>query len=509
MIGSLPHTATATTAAALEQGVAWGHCPAPLDGVTRDPKQECGTLRVPLDYQHPQGRTIDVAVSRIRATNAAKRAGVLMLNGGGPGPSLDVPSILENSLPASVRERYDLVGFDPRGVAHSTPMTCGQDSDALIRNLQLEILSFPAADGSITRNIDYARQSAQRCAAASGDLLPYLTTKNIARDMDRLREALGERTVSYYGVSWGTYLGSVYRALFPKTVDHMVIDSSVDPNLRGYDDFRTFSSAAEDRWPDLARFAATHPQMVELGSSDTQVRTNYLAATTALDKHPVTLPDTKATLDGNLVRMFTFELSYSDASMTITDATPVPPLAELWRAAVHFAHGTATHDDETFIAALSNDFIAKGTVSGVPVDNLYSVGYAISCADQAWPHDPALYARNTALDRTSFPLTAGAPANITACAFWPFAPVEPEATVTETGTRNVLILQNDRDPATPLRTAQGMRHALGHDASLVTVDAGGHGVLIHPNPNTCAISIMDTFLTSGVLPDGDPHCAAQ
>ena len=503
--GLVPATAATTAQPAT---IAWGACPPAHEGDTsRDPRQECGTLRVPLDYRAPQGRSIEVAVSRIRAADPAKRAGVLMLNGGGPGPSLDVPSIAAPLLPAEVRDRYDLIGFDPRGIAHSTPMSCGRDADELVRDEELLVLSFPAANGSIARNVDYSRRTAEKCAQNSGDLLPYLSTANIARDLDRIRGALGERSVSYYGLSWGTYLGAVYRAMFPRSVDRMVLDSSVDPGDRGYEDFRTFSGAVEDRWPDLARFGVAQREVVGLGATERQVRRNYLAVTAKLDRHPVTLPGTKARLTGNLVRMFTWQLSYSDASLTATKEAPVPQLAQLWRAAAHFAHNEATPEDRAFVEALTNGFVAQGTLPGVPQDNLYSVGYAVSCADQAWPRDIRTYARNTAKDRARYPLTAGAPANVTPCSFWPVQPIEPQATVTGTGTRNVLILQNRRDPSTPLRTAQGMRRALGSDASLVTVDAGGHGVLIHPEPSTCAITTMTTFLTGGDLPRGDRRCA--
>jgi hypothetical protein len=244
-----------------------------------------------------------------------------------------------------------------------------------------------------------------------------------------------------------------------------------------------------------------------MGGTGRQVRRSYLKVTAQLDRHPVTLPGTKARLTGNLVRMFTWQLSYNDAALTATTEAPVPPLAQLWRAAVHFAGKKATAEDRAVIEGLTNGFVAQGTLPGVPQDNLYSVGYAISCADQAWPRSVRTYARNTAVDRARYPLTAGAPANVTPCSFWQVQPVEPEAAVTRTGTRNVLILQNRRDPATPLRAARGMRRAMGDDAGLVTVDAGGHGVLIHPEPSACAVSAMETFLTGGGLPAGDRRCA--
>jgi pimeloyl-ACP methyl ester carboxylesterase len=489
--------ATTTQPLALDWGVCPTGAPAP---------QRCASVTVPLDYRAPEGRTIEIEVSRISAAKPEKRKGVLFLNGGGPSSSLDMPTALGGFLPSDVRDSYDLVSLDPRGIGHSTPMNCGRDADELVRDLQFEVLSFPGSDGSIGANVAYARRMASQCLARSGDLLPHLTTANIARDMDRVRAALGERTVSYYGISWGTYLGSIYRELFPRTIDRMVLDSSVDPNMRGYDDFRAFSAAMEDRWPDLARFAVANQDTVGLGGTEREVRRNYLALTAELDRHPVSLPGTEAPINGNLVRLFTWQLSYSDASMTATSESPVPVMAQLWRAAAGVAAGDATDADRAFLVGFTNDFVAKGAMPGVPRDNLFSVGWAISCADKAWPRDIATYARNVAADRARFPLTAGAPANVAPCSAWGVVPSGPEPTVGPSGKRNVLILQNRRDPSTPLRTAQGMRRAMESDAVLVVVDAGGHGVLIHPEPNGCAVDALEDFLTAGELPGRDMSC---
>jgi pimeloyl-ACP methyl ester carboxylesterase len=496
VVTSLPSAEATITQRA--STIEWEKCPALAEGQARDPRQTCGTLRVPLDYRAPNGRTITVAVSRIPAAKPAQRRGVLLLNGGGPGPSLDVPSLLGPLLPASVVDRYDLVAFDPRGIAHSTPISCGRSAEELARDQELEVFSFPAGDGTIGRNVAYSRAMSKRCAAESGDLLPYVTTANVARDMDQIRLALGERRVSYYGLSWGTYLGAVYRALFPRNVERMVLDSSVDPNERGYDDFRTFAVAMDDRFPDLARFAIEHSDTVGFGTTQSRVRAKYLAVTAKLDRKPVTVPGSPAPLTGNLVRMFTVLLSYSDSNL--------PTLTQFWRAAADFANGSATSDEVTLVQQIANGLVANGTLPGVPQDNLFSVGWAISCGDARWPRDIRTYARNTAADRIAHPLTAGAPANVTPCSFWKFRPIEPPVGVSDVGVRNVLIVQNQRDPATPLITAQGMRKALGSGAALIDIDAGGHGVVIHPDQSSCAITALETFLTDGQLPAQDKSC---
>lgn len=491
---STPRPATST--------LQWGPCP------TGTPApQQCAILGVPLDYTRPDSRLINVEVSRVPAADLAKRKGVLMVNGGGPGPSLDVPTAFGSLLPKEIRDSYDLVAFDPRGIGYSTPINCGRDADELVRDLQYSVLSFPGANGSIRNNVAFAKRMGKQCAANSGGLLQHISTANVARDMDRIRQSLGERTVSYWGISWGTYLGSLYRTLFPQTIDRMVIDSSVDPNARGYDDFRSFARAMEDRWPDLAKFAVANNDTVRLGSTPAQVRRNYLALAAKLDRHPVTLAETKAPINGNFLRLFTWQLSYSDASMITSSDTPVPAMAQLWKAARDAAAGTATAEDRSFLAEQANGLIAEATMPGVPQDNLLSAGWAFSCGDEAWPRDLQTYARNTAIDRARFPLTAGAPANIAPCSAWAVQPSGPGPKVRSLGTRNVLILQNERDPATPLDGAQRMRRAMGSDAVLVTVDAGGHGVLIHPNPNACAIGAMTSYLLNGNLPAKDEACS--
>lgn len=156
-------------------------------------------LQVPLDYRRPGGRQITVAVSRIPAADPATRRGVLLLNPGGPGgEGLDTPS---EAGPAGepLLAAYDLIGCDPRGVGHSTPVTCGLTEAQLTPPLP-----YPAPDGSIAANVAFARSAAAACAARSGDLLPYITTANTARDMDRIRQALGTSRLSYYGDSYGT-----------------------------------------------------------------------------------------------------------------------------------------------------------------------------------------------------------------------------------------------------------------------------------------------------------------
>jgi hypothetical protein len=218
-----------------------------------------------------------------------------------------------------------------------------------------------------------------------------------------------------------------------------------------------------------------------------------------LDARPVTIPGTSTLLSGNLFRYLSYALLTQDAA--------IPPLTQVWHAAADLSAGHATNDDVTTLQQILGMVSPSAAASpGVPRDNAVAAAYAIACDDVSWPRDVNRYARDVAEDRASFPLSAGFPANVWPCAFWPTTPVEPAVTISGRGPRDILILQNERDPATPLESGLGMHKALGARSALVTVDAGGHGVYGTQGPQACAAVTTDAFLTKGTLPAQDEHC---
>ncbi|MEV6637790.1 alpha/beta hydrolase [Actinoplanes sp. NPDC051470] len=459
------------TAAQAAPGPSWAPCAgAPGTGL------ECADLRVPLDYRAPRGRSITVAVSRLKAADPAKRRGIMLLNPGGPGGSgLDMPLFLAETLPADVLDRYDLIGFDPRGVGQSTPISCDLP-DTTTFDL---VLPYPAPDGSINRNIAFARDTARRCAATAGDLLPHITTANTARDMDSIRAALGEPKLSYLGYSYGTYLGAVYVSLFPQRTDRIVLDSAVDPARVWYGVWSSWGEAVALRLPDFTKWAAARDDVYHLGATPREVERTYYRIARRLDHSPVELPG--ITITGNIFREQTRGGLYDDRSFG--------DLARFWQ---EFSDPASP---PTAGAALAEP----------AWDNSLAVLYGIVCGDVSWPRDTNVYARASAASRRAYPATAGMPANIWPCAFWAHRPVEPPVKVTDRGPRNVLILQNLRDPATSYRNGYGLRRALGHRAAFVTVNAGGHGIYgIRSGP--CTDAIATGFLVSGQLPARDRFC---
>ncbi len=475
----------------VQTSIEWGACPPLGQGATRSPGQKCGTVTVPLDYQHPDGKTITTEVSELATAKRGKMRGYLLLNPGGPAlEGLNMPSAMAPTLPASVLDAYDLIGFDPRGVGVSTPMSCGLSQSA-------GAFPYPAADGSITQNVAQAKAAADDCAKIGGEL-QYFTTANTARDMDRIRMALGVPKISYWGQSYGTYLGAVYTTLFPQHTDRMVLEGNVDPNDVWQQQIQLWNQGMNDRFPDAARVAAAGNAQLGLGSTVAQVTSTFLALASRLDQTPVAVPGANLSLNGALLREVTYELLLHNNTLTT--------LAQFWKASADLSAGkTPTAADAAALQQAFADLNSPGSAN-VPADNQVSMTLALICGDASWPRNVASYATATAAARAKYPLSDGMPDNIWPCAFWSKAPIEPPVKVTSHGPRDILLLQNRRDSATPWAGALGMAQALGSRAGFVGVDNGGH--YVYGTGSACADQATIAFLTKGTLPAKPMYCPA-
>jgi pimeloyl-ACP methyl ester carboxylesterase len=211
--------ASATQPAPAVPVVAWKGCG---DGF------QCATVRVPLDYGDPAGATISLALTKLPAGSPTRRIGSLFLNPGGPGGSgIDIVRGLGPTLPLELRGRFDIVGFDPRGVLRSTPLRCFTTFDEAVSVLPSFAFPYTAAEVTQQQQSDDALGSA--CAARGGAIRDHMSTADVARDMDLLRQAVGDRRLNYLGFSYGSYLGQVYANLFPDKVRGLVIDGVLDP----------------------------------------------------------------------------------------------------------------------------------------------------------------------------------------------------------------------------------------------------------------------------------------
>ncbi|WP_208624326.1 alpha/beta hydrolase [Kitasatospora purpeofusca] len=455
-----------------QQRLRWERCAA-----DRPASLECTTVKVPLDYGDPGGRAIGIAVSRIKAGSAAKRHGVLLLNPGGPGaPGLTMPAEMEPLLPAEVRERFDLVGFDPRGGGRSSPVNCGLTADE-------QVLQHPYSAETFGQDVARARNVADKCWSKAGDLLPHITTRNTARDMDAVRAALGERTISYLGHSFGTYLGAVYTQMFPRRADRFVLDSALDPALVWRGVLRGTTEAAELAFTRWTRWAAARDATYRLGATPEAVRTTFWDLIARADRTPIPLEG--QLFDGNAVRA---------QYQAFVQVEAVTAFVVALKAA---AAGTPAGPSPEVSAA------ADAPADAPDLDNVVSAAWAVLCGDAGWPRDPEQYRQEAIRDRAARPLAGDLGANIQPCAFWKSGPREPATTVDNNV--NALIVQNEWDPQTPLAMAKGMRRAL-HGSRIVTVTGGeGHGVLVTGRPS-CADGYTARYLTTGRLPATDRTC---
>ncbi|MFF0740328.1 alpha/beta hydrolase [Streptomyces sp. NPDC004111] len=468
-----------------QQKLRWERC-----DTDRSAAFECAKVKVPLDYSDPKGRQIDLAISRIRAGSTKERHGVLLMNPGGPGgPGLTMPVEMEPLLPAEVRARYDLIGFDPRGVGQSSPIGCGLTGDE-------QTVEHPYSAGTFAKDVARARSVADKCWAKAGDLLPHITTRNTARDMDVVRAALGERQISYFGHSYGTYLGAVYTQMFPRRADRFVLDSALDPKLAWRGLFRGWSAGAELAFTRWTEWAAARDATYGLGRTPAEVRKTYWDLIARADQVPV--PAEGGALNGDAIR------GQYRAFVQVEAVTP-------WIVALKAAASGGAPAPTALSASAAPESAparsagtkAKAFGAEVPQDNMTAVVWAVFCGDaRDWPRDPEQYRRDAVRDRVKYPLVGDMGGNIQPCAFWKRAASQPAPVVSNHV--NALIVQNEWDPQATLAMAKGMRRAL-HGARMVTVSGGqGHGVVV-AGPS-CADAVVTRYLTTGRLPAKDLTC---
>ncbi|RJQ82255.1 alpha/beta fold hydrolase [Pseudonocardiaceae bacterium YIM PH 21723] len=439
----------------------WTSCT--IDGT----QAECATVQVPLDYRRPLGRTVGIAITRFAATDRAHRVGSLLVNIGGPGePSRDAP--LE--LSKRVRERFDVIGIDPRGVGESIGLDCGWTSGDVWYGPGLSRADFD-------RQVAMKRKRAAQCP---GELLSHLSTRNAARDMDRIRAALGERKISYMGWSYGTLLGAVYSELFPGRVDRMVFDGVTNWRDSGtyYGRHAPMTYNGLREWAD---WAAHRDSTYHLGATVDEVlrRVESLASKDfQIDKY---------TVDRLLVPQLIHVLlnnSADDAGLAeglnyliaMAEGKPNPPGGERLKAAVDWFHSIqAARQATAQTAILCADVVEPSTV------------------DSVWERIEA--------GRDRYGFIGAVTEDLTPCAFWPRMNREP-------------VVRPHNDSAALMIAATKDHQALYSDAlqthrelpnsRLITLNSRQHTVYGHSAmPNAQVSGMVDDYLLTGVLPPRD------
>jgi pimeloyl-ACP methyl ester carboxylesterase len=450
----------------------WSQCGGQLAGL------ECATLAVPLNYADPGGRKISLALSMAPATAPADRQqGVLLVNPGGPGePGRSLASEVASELSPQVAASYDIVGFDPRGVGGSVPaLSCDPSFFDEVRPNYI-----PATAAAEQVLIGRAKAYAAGCEQRFGWLLPYMTTVDMARDMDQIRQAFGVSKINYYGFSYGTYLGQVYGTLFPDRVRRMVLDSTVDPTGAWYTDNIDQDYAFQGRLDAFFAWTAKYDSTYHLGTTQAEVQAAYYKVRGELEKTPIAGSNGPAVGPDEL-----------DDTFVITGY-----LDSVWPA---FALALSQYAANGDASGLLTQYETWGTTS----ENTFAVYNAVECADVNWPRNWSKWQADTERVYQTAPFEAWDNAWFNAaCAFWPVTgPAEPFK-VDGSGLPPVLMLQGTLDPATPYAGAQDA-HRLLPSARMVVVEGGGnHGQSMETPPNPCVQNYLNAYLASGTVPDG-------
>ncbi|GLW62653.1 peptidase [Actinomadura rubrobrunea] len=483
--------ASADTGAAARQKIAWTACPDNdpiLGGALKG--LECGTIEVPLDYSRPHGKKIKLALTRARAADTARYEGIVLLNRGGPGGyGRDLPARFTdpaNGLPKEISARYDWIGFDPRGVAASEPQISCDPTYLYPGRARPDYVPADLAEEAAW--VKKAKAFADSCGAKYGDTLRHITTKNVARDMDAIRAALGQRQTSYFGYSYGTYLGSVYASMFPHRVKRMVLDSVVRPSGVWYEDNLDQNEAFQKRAEIFFDWIADWDSVYHLGTTGEEVAANYRKGRDKIKKAPV---------DGKIGPSEYDDIFLPDGYRDYT-----------WPAHARALADWVLRDDPS---GLRDNFAEPAWLD----QNGYAIYTSVECADAPWPRNwlrwHADHSRQYRHGATF--LTWGNAWYNAPCAFWPVKSGTPQRIGAGADGPAMLILQPENDAATPLPGAYEVHRLFPTSRMVLELGGNNHGASISANRNQCMNDHVAAFLRDGTLPasrkGADAFCKAN
>ena len=467
------HRATTTTSSTTTSTtqppvvpMVWSPCNADL---------QCGTLVVPLDYAHPDGATIGIAVARHPAEDPAARIGSLVIDPGGPGVSgIDDMTDELDALTPQLLDDFDIVVFDPRGVQRSDPVTCGTATGSAPSD------PAPSTASEQLATIKGLEQFAAACEKNSPTVLPYVGSVDTARDMDRLRQALGDTGLTYMGQSYGTLLGLTYASLFPTHIRAMVLDSVIDPALsfnqitQGQADGFEAMLNAFFTWCTGTNACAWHP-----GSEPT-------AALVALLNTAATSPAPAG--DGSVAGVGQL---YDAVLGSLYSQTDWPQLGA--------ALAADAADNGAPVVALSNRYNTGGST------NADDAATAIDCLDHPVSRQVGSYGALAASISVSAPVFGPLLAwGEAGCAVWPVPPTRKVGPVAARGAPPILVVGTTNDPATPYAWAVHVATELDR-AVLLTHDGDDHVAYFY---SACVQADVQTYLVSGQTPPPGTVCTS-
>jgi pimeloyl-ACP methyl ester carboxylesterase len=446
----------------------------------------CATVTAPLDYRDPSGTKIKLAVVEHRATGP-KRRGVIFVNPGGPGlPGTEAIPAELSFFPKRLLRDYDIVSWDPRGVGQSTAVQCFANQAA--ENAFLgQYVAFPIGRAQQRAYVAKWRDFGQVCAARDGALLKYLSTANTARDLNLLRQALGQARLDYLGLSYGTLLGATYANLFSRRVGRMVLDGNVAPKALGSSLSVGVATAVAKDFDAFLRLCGQHSTQGCAFSAGSPVatRVKWDALLARAKRTPIKVGGTTYTYVAIL------NLVSGDA---IDSVSAWPALAE----------------------ALQQGWVASSPKASPPAATAPAVTatrtqryagneqhFAILCADSPGPPASAYPRLQRLLLRSGGVVGLPDLWGEEPCATWPVQQVGSYHGPWNAPTKPILVINNTRDAATPLRNAIAMTHDLA-GARLLAVNGYGHTAFL--NPSTCADNYMTSYFLTGALPARGTVC---
>lgn len=461
-----------TLATYARQKLVWHEC-FPGEGL---PFFTCALMTAPKDWSHPKAGNIQVLISRIRASDQARRHGILEGNFGGPGgPSVTFPLFIHDLEP-DVAAVFDSIGIDPRGVGGSTNLDC-TSPDLLTELYQLDGRDFSRAN--TRRFLTLSKRFARRCAA--DPLTPFITTEQTVRDLDLVRAVLGEVKTSYVGFSAGTWLGAWYATRFPDRVDRFVLDGNTQFTTNWFDSFSTQPEAFQRSFETvLEPWLARYDDHFHLGTSAAAVNRTYEQRRAKLVAHPITFPD------GSRLLASGYDFGIGSALYSTAE---YPGLGEAMSILEHY--DTASVDQRQIVESWFGSFTSGAS------DNTFN---AIVCQDTAKP-TPAEVKSEWLRFRERYPLT-GASWLADPCPYWPIRPTG--SPVTGKGIPPLLMINNDGDPATPYSGARRAHEATPNSILLTVRHESDH--TIYGAGDTCVENIANRWLLNGILPSHDRVC---
>ncbi|MFI9331251.1 alpha/beta hydrolase [Kitasatospora sp. NPDC052868] len=455
---------------------------------------QCATLTVPMDYAHPEtGQTFTLPLARSVTADPAQRIGSLVFNPGGPGES-GVEQLKSGGLSSfgeRTRARFDIVSFDPRGVAGSKPaVDCGSSDSADQDQPASDATStsvYPKTGAERSAALADAEKQAAACKARSGAILPHVGTLDAARDLDVLRAALGDEKLSYLGWSYGTYLGTVYGELFPHRVRALVLDGAVDPSLDWSEAALQQSKAFRKSVDDYARQCATvvhdacpapTPEGIHKVITDLHRRTA---------KHPLPIKGTTERLDQNMLLTALTKSMYSPESQwqDLSEALRAARGGDGTKLAEIAGPGISGQSDST-----GSGSDPGGSAEQAP-DNSSVAITAVNCLDQPHPRDSQPYWELLErADREAGVFGTSAVLAELTCKDWPAGQQQPHRVNAE-GLPPALVVGTTGDPATPYQWSQGLAAQLP-GGMLLTFKGPGHTA--YGRSNACVNDAVDAYL---------------